>query len=303
MKSRAYSYILLIGSMHGITLLASRFSTGQYATSNYLFLRFVIAGALYALIMLFRKQERVPLDKKLWMHGIIIGLLQSYTMHAIILAMLYISSGVNSILMSFGPAATILMAHFFLDGEKLNFNKILGVLLALAGVATIVVSGETGLGEVVDGKFMGYFLCLSGVIISSVNSIYIRKYTQKYRTIHLTAIRNLVILTVTLVEVLFIDGFDVSKVNEQGWLALAFAAVIGTFLAHMLQVMVNKNYGATISAMITFVIPVVANIGGVILFGERITLVSITGMLVIFLGIGLINRKPVAGKRIPRLIS
>ena len=52
-----------------------------------------------------------------------------------------------------------------------------------------------------------------------------------------------------------------------------------------------KRFGATIAALSSYVTPVVATVGGVLVLGETFTGVMLAGIGLIIAGIGLINRR------------
>jgi len=89
-----------------------------------------------------------------------------------------------------------------------------------------------------------------------------------------------------------INGFNLSGVNTQGFLALGWTSLAGTFLGILVTFYVIKAYGATASSMTAYVIPVVAALGGALLLNEEITLGIVIGMVLIIGGIALINRTP-----------
>jgi drug/metabolite transporter (DMT)-like permease len=96
-------------------------------------------------------------------------------------------------------------------------------------------------------------------------------------------------LAIMPVSALF-AGFDLHAVNGQGYLALVYAAMVGTFAGFMLAFYNIQRFGATASAMTAYVIPVVTGIGGVLVLGETITSAMLVGMVVILSGIAIINQ-------------
>jgi drug/metabolite transporter (DMT)-like permease len=60
--------------------------------------------------------------------------------------------------------------------------------------------------------------------------------------------------------VLFV-GFDLQAFATQGYFALSYAALVGTFSGFMLSFYIIKRFGATASAMTAYVIPIVAGAG------------------------------------------
>jgi drug/metabolite transporter (DMT)-like permease len=99
---------------------------------------------------------------------------------------------------------------------------------------------------------------------------------------------TLVILPLSLVLV----GFDLSAVDRQGYMAVLYAAIVGTFFGLMLAFYNIQRFGATAAAMTAYIIPIVAAIGGVLLLGEMITIGMLSGMALILAGVAIINRGP-----------
>jgi drug/metabolite transporter (DMT)-like permease len=95
-------------------------------------------------------------------------------------------------------------------------------------------------------------------------------------------------LTIMPLSILFV-GFDLQSVNQSGYLALLYAALMGTFGGFILAFYNIKKFGATASAMTLYVVPIVAGFGGVMFLSETITTGIILGSSLIVFGVALIN--------------
>ena len=98
-------------------------------------------------------------------------------------------------------------------------------------------------------------------------------------------------LVLTPLSLIFV-GFDLSEVTSQGYMALIYAALIGTFAGMMLAFYTVQRFGATASAVTGYIIPVVAGIAGLVLLDETITRGMVVGMGLIAGGVALINERP-----------
>jgi drug/metabolite transporter (DMT)-like permease len=96
-------------------------------------------------------------------------------------------------------------------------------------------------------------------------------------------------LTLLPVTALFI-GFDTSGANWQGFSAILWASLTGTFGGFFLQLYTINRFGVIPASMVTYVIPLVSGIGGFLLLGERITPLMILGIFVILIGITLVQQ-------------
>lgn len=292
MDPQAYPYILLLGVMFGTTLLASRFSVAQYSPLTYLGLRLAIAALGHVIVYVFHfARRRWPRDRRLWKHAIVLGVLgTALPMTCIVFSLQYLSSGMASILITANPAVTVLLANFLLDDEPLSWRKGIGVVFAICGATLLVVLGETGLPDVEASDPIGYALIIAGMMVSSAMVIYVRKYMRDFEFYDISSARMIVAALAVMPLSLLLVGFDLSGVDRMGYLALLYAAIIGTFIAMVVQFYNIQRFGATAAVMVAYVIPVISTIGGVFLLGEQITVGMLLGMALIAVGVWLINR-------------
>jgi drug/metabolite transporter (DMT)-like permease len=282
-----------LGFLFGSTLVVSRFGIGQFESVTYIALRLTIAGALHAIVYLFSFQGRKwPNDRNLWYHSSIMGIFgAAIPMNFIVGSLNYQSSGVTAILITLNPAITVIFAHFFLNDERLNRRKLIGIALALSGAIFMVAMGETGLPDVTETNPIGYLLVFSAMLSASFATVYARKHMQGMDAFDVASIRMWVSSLVTIPASLILVGFDLSKVNSQGYAALGWAAIAGTFLGMMLSFYIIKRFGATASAMTAYIIPIVSSIGGALLLDETITFGMIVGIILMVTGILVINQR------------
>lgn len=285
-------FILLQGLLFGTTLVVSRFSVGQFSPTTYIWLRLFLASLAHLGIYLFaRKRYPWPTDADTWKQSTVLGVIgTAIPMTAIVFSLQFQSSGVTSILITAGPAFTVLLAHFFLTDEKLNRVKILGIILSLSGALIITLSGETGLADVKQANPMGYLLTLLAMLASSATTIFARRYMSRATTIDVASIRMFTATLTVLPFSLIFVGFDLSGVNRQGYLALGYAAFVGTFLGTWLSFFVIKRFGATASSVVAYIIPIVTLFTGWLLLGEQITTIMLAGMGLVLVGIAVLNR-------------
>ncbi len=292
MKSHPAPNVILLGALFGTTLVASRFSVGQMSSLTYVGLRLGLATMGFLIIYLLPTSKRVwPRDVTLWQRGVILGIFgTALPMVSFVSSLQYISSGLASVLMTTSPAITAILAHFLLPDEKLTFKRGAGVILAFIGALLLTLRGESGIAGLTRANPLGYVFVFSGILSANIMSIYIRKKMRGYSTFDVGVIRMITSTLVVLPLAWWVSGLDISRVDSTGWSVLVYAAVIGTFFAMMLDFSNIKRFGATISAMVTFVIPVVAVICGALFLGEHTTSSMLAGMILIIAGIWQIVR-------------
>ena len=290
MQTQPAPNIILLGTLFGTTLVASRFSVGQMSSLTYVGLRLSLAALGFVIIYLIPNNKRTwPRSKELWQRGIILGIFgTALPMMSFVSSLQYISSGLTSVLMTTSPAITAILAHFLLPDVKLTLKRGAGVILAFIGALLLTTRGESGIAGLSRANPLGYVFVFSGIMSANIMSIFIRKKMRNDNTFDIGVIRMITSAIIVIPLAWLISDLDVSQVDKVGWTVLAYAAVIGTFFAMLLDFANIKKFGATISSMVTFVIPVVAVICGAIFLGEQATSGMLAGMMMIIAGVWLI---------------
>lgn len=292
MITKSLPYIVLLGSIYGTTLMASRFSVGQFDPISYIALRLSIASLGYLLMYAFSFQGRSwPKDRQLWKHASLLGVFgTAIPMAFIVISLQYQSSGLTAVLITTSPAITVLLAHYFLPDEPLTRRKIVGIALALLGALLLALLGESGIPDVTRANPAAYLLVMTAMLFGSIMIVYARKYMRALSSFDVGAVRNISAALVVLPISLFIVGIDLSQVTLSGYLALGWASIVGTLIGMFLEFYIIKRFSATTTAMTAYIIPIVAGIGGVLLLHETFTSGMLLGALLIILGIASLNR-------------
>ena len=295
MKLSALPYVALLAFFFGSSLVVSRFSVGQFEPTTYIGIRMIMSSLMALAVYALATGRRLPRDPVLWRRAGLLGVFgTALPMTCAVTSLQYQSSGVTALLLATGPPLTVLLANFTLPEESLNRRQVAGVALALGGALLLALTGENGLPDVAEASPTGYLLAGSATIFGAVMVIYARKNLRHYDSYDVGSIRIFTTaLTMTPISLLTV-GLDLSRVDGAGALALVYSAVVGTFLGLLLSFYNVKRFGATPAMMTTYIIPIVAGIGGVIFLGEVITTTMIIGMIVIVGGIALLQeyRKP-----------
>lgn len=290
MTAKALPFVILTGFLFGSTLIASRFSVGQFHPLNYISFRLLIASSAHILLYLFSSRN-LPRNRKMWFHAAIYGVFgTALNLVGIVSSLQYLSSGLTAILITVSPAITALVAYFFLPDERLNGRQWLGIIFALSGAIMLALLGESGLPDV-SPEPTGYLLAGAAIISGSVMNVYARQKLRTYDSFDTASIRMWV-ATLTVVPLSSIlVGYDLSAVNSAGLFAVIYAGLIGTFCGFIIQLYTISRFGAIPASMVTYVIPLVTGIGGVFILGEQFTPLMFVGIGIIVTGIMLVQQR------------
>lgn len=208
-----------------------------------------------------------------------------------ILAQTQITSSLNGILNSLTPLFTLLFASLIFR-QKFKLRSILGVFFGFIGaLGLIYFSSETPS----FGTFSVYvFLPILASAFYGINVNIIKMYLQNISPMTITSLAFVIIGPLSGLYLFTATDFVHNIVHApEGWASLGYISIlgiIGTALAVWVFNMMVKETSALFASSVTYLIPIVAIIWGV-LDNEMITLFQLVFTGVIFLGISLINNK------------
>jgi drug/metabolite transporter (DMT)-like permease len=280
--------VILSGICYGFTpVLAVYAYQGGATVSEYVFLRYVVASAVYLLYITIYKRNIFSM-----LGTIPVVLLLAAGTSQAVAAYLYMSA-VKSI--SAGLAAVLFYTYilwvavwgFVFNKERLKLSGIAGVALAVIGLVMVVGVSWGKISTI--GIFMGLAaaLALSGFVMTSNGAM------KKLEPIAASAF-----ICILTAAPLFLLGSATGTLNYQmstvAWLACV-ATGIFTSIALFAFMAGMKLVGSTTASVLCTAEPVTAVVFSALLLSQKMTILQLLGGLVILIGAVLV----VTSKRQP----
>ncbi|NBD22274.1 DMT family transporter [Paenibacillus glycinis] len=277
----------------GVTLLWG----GNYVASAYLltafspillaFLRLTVTCLLLIGVCLRRGGIAKP-NRQEWALLILIGVTSSLLYQIFyFVGLAHTSAGNAALIIALSPVATAFLARAFLK-ERMTGFQLLGALVALAGVALIVLNG----GNVTDASSGDYFILLAMAMLAS-SVLLIRKaaMTMKSRdvTLYSTLIGTLLMIPAAGAERL--QGHLHYGDHSYPWALLIVMALFAQGMAGLWWNRGISKVGASASAMYMNIPPFVAILVAYAVLGDPIRLAQIAGGALIAAGVAIANAK------------
>jgi drug/metabolite transporter (DMT)-like permease len=228
----------------------------------------------------------------LWRNFFIMGLLNNAIPFSLIVwGQREVASGLAAILNATTPFFTVLAANVLTADEKLSWNRMLGALIGLSGVAAMM---GTDIFSAEESSLLRQLAIVGAAVFYAFASVFGRRFATTPPLITAagqTAASSLILLPVMLA----IDmPWRLPLPSATTWLAIAGLAVICTSLAYILYFTILKRSGATNIVLVTFLVPVSAILLGITFLGERLAIHHLVGMATIALGLALIDGRLLA---------
>jgi drug/metabolite transporter (DMT)-like permease len=231
---------------------------------------------------------RLPLRQPgLWRNFLIMGLINNAIPFSLIVwGQREVASGLAAILNATTPFFTVLIANMLTTDEKISWNRLLGAVIGLSGVAAMM-------GADIFTAQGGSALAQLAIVAAAVSYGFASVFGRRFSTIPplitaagQTAGSSLILFPVMLI----IDTpWRIAPPSFHIWLAMVGLAVLCTSLAYILYFTVLKRAGATNIMLVTFLVPVCAILLGIAFLGETLGVHHVIGMVTIAIGLALID--------------
>lgn len=292
MDPKASPYVLALGLAWGLNLVFSRFGISEFNPYVFIGLRLLIATAIFAGIYAVSPTRHWSRNPKLWRDATIVGIFGTALPFAgFVGALQFQSAGLTALLVTTAPAIMVTVAHFLLDDARLTRATVVGVLTALGGAILIIALGESGLPDVSAANPIGYAMVYGALLLDAFVAVYIRKYMQGADAFDVTSSRLTVAALVIAPLAIWLHPPVLTQITLRGWGALLFTATVSTVVAQLLAFYITRTFGTTTIAMVSYVVPLVAILFGVLLLGETVTMGMGVGMVLIVLGVLIVNKR------------
>ena len=201
-----------------------------------------------------------------------------------------IDSATSGVLTSLTPFFALIVGVVFYK-LKATKNNIIGLIIGFFGTSLLILfSGKAG-GFTVD--LFGLFV-VAATLLYGINLNLVKYHLNHLRPITITSFSIVSILPITIYILLYFTPF-LSHVSDFKTYSLEFGyvfilGVLGTSIATIVFYNLIKIKDTVFASMVTYLMPVVAIIFGVI-DGEIINAVQLFGMILIMAGVFINSKK------------
>jgi len=273
----------------GTSGVATRAALGEGANPYEIATYRSLIGTVAVVGFLVVRRMGFPRGAIAWKTGVVMGV-SNLAMPFIFsnIALQYASAGFIGLMMALIPLMTAVLAHFMIPAERLTIVKTMGLSVALAGVAVLLLSGDSGLAEGGRPVLAGLLGLVSALAIA-YGGTYAKIHAGSYEPLQVTGIHFTSGALIIAAAALIAEGAPGGQTAE-GWTLVAYMGLASTFLPFVLFYRLLRKVSATYASMVGYVVPLVAVIAGVVLLDERLQPGIIIGGLLIFAGVVLTHR-------------
>jgi len=288
MRVREWGAFVLLGLIWGSSFLWIKIAVAEIGPFMLVALRLLFGLLGLSVIMLFRRQA-IPRERRTLLAFLVMGGFNTALPFTLISwGETQIDSALASILNGTVPLFTIVIAHFWLQDEKINLPRSAGLVAGFIGVL-ILVARDLDPDQLLHASLLGQLAVLAAAASYAWAATFARRHLRGQPTL----VQSLMV--VLSADVLMWVATPIFERPVQfpalpiTWLALAWLGLLGSCTAYLLYFYLIETWGPTRATLVTYVFPVVGVLLGVVFLNEVADWRLVLGSALVVGGIGLVN--------------
>jgi drug/metabolite transporter (DMT)-like permease len=245
------------------------------------------AAVLFAIVA--ARRDQMPHSPRIWTHIALAALFANavpYLLFAV--AEQTVNSSTAGIINATTPLWTVVLALAVRHQRTVTSWQAAGLISGFIGAVLIFTPWNSAAGLTSAGALE----CLAASISYAVSYIYMDKVLARrgIGPVVLSACQ-LAAASVMLAIALAVTGVRTPHVTAVSVTAIAVLGIVGTGLAYVLNYQIIASEGATVASTVTYLLPVVAIVLGVLVLKETITAAVLAGIALVLTGVALTRRR------------
>ncbi|MDX2151498.1 MAG: DMT family transporter [Bryobacteraceae bacterium] len=281
-----YGLIALMVFVWALNFIVGKYALRDFDPLSLACLRTTLAGVLILPLYLAKTRGR----KRSWGRGDLPALIM-LGVFGVALNQIFFVFGLNRTSVAhaaivIGLTPIIVLSLAALRGlEKFTLRKVLGMAVAVAGVAALQKNGGSG------ATFTGDMLILLAAVAFSVFTVFGKESTSVHGSVTVNTFAyvggSLLLAPLTYVSA---RGFLFEQVTAAGWLSLLYMAVFPSVVAYLIYYWALAWIPASRLSAFSYLQPLLATLMAIPLLGEQVTLSLMIGGALVLAGVWLTER-------------
>ncbi len=280
----------LLGLIWGSSFLWIKIAVAEVGPFTLVALRLFFGLLGLSVIVLLRRQL-IPRERKILLAFLFLAVFSTALPFVLISwSETQIDSAMAAILNGTVPLFTIVIAHFWLQDEKITAQRLGGLIVGFIGVLVLVTRD-------LDPNFqlLGTMAGQLAMLAAAASYAFAATFTRRNLNDQPPLIQAFMV--VLLADALLWIIAPITEAPFQlpslpiTWLALLWLGLLGSCVAYLLFFFLIKTWGPTRASSVTYTFPVVGLILGAIFLNEVIDGRIIFGTALIVGGIGVVNMR------------
>lgn len=288
MHRSTLSRIALLALIWGSSFLWIKLGLRGFSPAEVTFGRLALGTALLLPIVAVRR-EVIPRSWRLWRHVIVAALFGNaipYLLFA--LAEQTLNSSTAGIINATTPLWTVVLALSVRHQKSVTSWQAAGLIIGFGGAVLIIAPWRTTSGDI----SVAAAECLGAAVSYAISFIYMDKFLarQGISPIALSACQ-LLAASVLLAIAMGVSGARAPQFSAVSVAGVVMLGIFCTGVAYVLNYQIIGSEGATVASTVTYLLPAVAIVLGVLVLNESMTAAALAGIALVLAGVALTRHR------------
>jgi drug/metabolite transporter (DMT)-like permease len=272
--------------MRGSAYRFNKHAVDSFGTFTLISLRLLI-GAAFLWIVFRLSRTALPRDRRAYGHLFVMAIINITIPFALITwAEQSVDSALAAILNSTVPLFVLVIAPAFLPDEPIRVNGLVGLAVGFLGVVLIVSPGLVGTAGTVPGM-----VALLGASVSyACGNVYARRNVRGLAPMIPAVFQVTFALVIVGILALVLERpWETARPDAQAWFSVIWLGILGSGTAYLAYFRLLSKWGATRTALVAYLLPIVGIVLGALVLQEPIGPALIVGTALVTAGVALVN--------------
>lgn len=251
-------YMMLLCSLFGANAVAIKMTFEGFGVFTAAALRFGIAAAIIALWARLSGRS-FRLQRGQWKALLVYSMLFTVQLSLFFTGLDRTYASRGTLLINLLPFLILLLAHFFIPGDRITRRNLAGLILGFGGVVCVFAGQATLAGDI----RVGDGLVLAATFIWACNTVFIKRVIASFHPFHIVFYSMLFALPFFIMEAWLFDAAMVKSLSLRALSGLGYQTLVTASFGFIAWNTLLKTYGAVALHSFVFIMPLV----GVVLSG------------------------------------
>jgi drug/metabolite transporter (DMT)-like permease len=274
-------FLCVLFGGNGVAIKMGLTGLGPFTSAG---IRFSLAAVL---LFLWARLQQVPLglNRKQVRQLSVICVLFTLQVACFHLGLARTTASHGALISNILPFMVLILAHFFIPGDRITWRKGMGVGLGFMGVALLFMDEP----DLNANLKTGDIIVLCAVMSWSLSAVYLKRIIEAFNPIQVTFYPMFVAIPFLFAGGILFDDPMVVDITPLVANAILFQALVTSSFGFVSWNTLLQRYGATSLHSFIFIIPVAGVAAGVILLDEPVTSHLLAAISFIVAGIMVVN--------------
>lgn len=191
----------------------------------------------------------------------------------------------TALLSNVQPFVVLLLAHYFIPGDRISVPKVTGMILAFGGILYLFLDANVVSKDIRSGDLV----ILAAVLVWGINAVYIKRIIHTFAPFQIVLYPMVGITLISGSAAFFFDAQMIGNLTPEVVGSLIFQGLVTGAIGFVLWTSLQQKYGTVAVHSFLFLVPISGVFFGGLILNEPITARILVALVLIVAGIVVVN--------------